>query len=522
MHEKHDDLHQLRQVLLQLVVFLGLRHLVFVVGGLTESDYADSVLMPHLARRTITTLCGWALIGSILVLRTRAFAGWNEIEHGTWLRWFATGLSLIPGLTFATQATNLYFGQEYLVDRIVVLLFVAGVYCRPILILPFTLSLIAFAGQFSIPIDGYGWDRHLLGVHRLEIHLLLVLFSGFLTKSNKQAVASNQSTILLAAVVIAACYWVPGLGKLRMGWVGVPTVQISFFGAWCHGWLAEISAQEVVQYTTHLRSFAIPMQCLVLLIECGAVFVLVRRVALMLLPMWAAFHIGAWLLYGFSFWGWITIDAAAFLYVWKCEARFRFGWRQITLACLLVGSSGFWLSPNRLAWFNAPFTNTFHVIATTAEGEQFEVHPSALAPYDYVFTMQQFGEIATEPQLVGPYGATTNRKTALSSGPELAGRQQRRSIVVKDSKLRDQLTGLLTRYATSWNAGLTNGSTFSLIEPPPLLNSTRPVAQVANRQIRSIKVQRRRSWLTGEKVVSEVAEVCLCIQIEPGRGASLP
>ena len=510
-----SDLRQLLQVLLHLAVFLVLRYLVFDVGCVAEEDYSQAFLLRAVAIRLVTTLPGWFLLIGFIVARDWLLLPWDRLQHGKWLRGFAVAVACVVALSFVGQARNLYFDQEYLADRVSLIVLAFSIWFRPALIVPFTLCLIAFAGQFAIPIDGYGWDRHLLGVHRLEVHLLLIVIVGYLTTSQQMSIAPSRSTVLLIAVVLAASYFVPGQGKLRMGWAFVPTAHLSLFGAWSHGWPSNFTAEEIVTLTERLRPTALPMQAMVLLIECGAVLVLVRRVALVLIPMWLAFHGGVWLLYGFSFWAWIVVDLAVFALVWRCPDGFRFNWKQVTLAGLLVVTSVFWLAPNRLAWFNAPLTNTYEITATTRDGSDIVVHPAALAPYDYIFTMQLFGGIANERLSVAPYGATTRSDTALLPGPEIAARQRYKTVRASNPKLREQLASVLKKYGENWNSGQDNTSPLGFLALPPLLNSTRENPSLINRDIVFVSVVRRCTYINGKTVESEVREECLRVDFAP-------
>ncbi len=509
-----SDFRQSLQLSVHLVLLLVLRHLVFDVGNLTEANYSQPFLLPAVAIRLVTTLSGWGLIACLVAARTRLLTSWSELQHGSWLRGFAVGLACVLTLSFASQATNLYFGQNYLADRVCLILLSFAVWFRPILIAPFALCLIAFAGQFSHPIDGYGWDRHLLGVHRLEVQLLLIVIVGYVARPRRNAIATSQPTVLLIAVVLAASYFVPGQGKLRMGWVSFPTAHLSLFGAWSHGWLSDLSAEDIVTLTDRLRPASLLMQGIVLLAECGAVLILVRRAALILLPMWVAFHVGVWLLYGFSFWAWIAIDLAVFTFVLKRPDGFGFNWNQVAVACVLVVTSVFWLSPNRLAWFNTPLTNTYEVTAITSGGKKITIHPKALAPYDYIFTMQLFGGIATEPSQVAPYGATTSRATARLSGPEIAERQRVKTVKIRDPKLKAQLTSLLKRYGESWNRGRDNTFISGLSALPALLNSTRKNPSMTGRDIETLSIVRRCTYLRQGAIQSEVREECLRVDFD--------
>lgn len=508
-------------LILHWIGFVVFSRFVFLLGELGPADYESAFLTPIVGWNLIASPLTWMIAAGLLPavflpllfsrFPVRTLSSWHQVEHGRLLRFFAVGLSVIVAITFAGQSVNLFFGQEYLPDRVLLLVLAVGIWLHPIMIVPFTVMVVAVGGQIAIPVSGYGWDRHFLGINRLPIQLLVVICVGTLVRLVDKP-SKSQSTTLLIVIVIASFYWVPGFGKLRSGWVMVPNVHLALFGSWSHGWLSGYSGESIAKFTQQMAVFAIPMQVTVLLIECGAVFIANRRVALFLLPMWALFHLGAWAMFGYSFWAWILIDGTLFVFVFNRPNDFKFGWSECIVAFLLVGSSGLWLNPNRLAWFNAPLANSYRVFATTSEGESFEIAPAEFAPYDYLFTMQFFSAISSQHQLVGPYGATSVSQRALMDGAVLAVAQAKTGERKPDLVLRGQLTSLLSRYVIEWNSGRDNHSTLSFLATPALLNSTVPKTRPAGSKIVAVRIVRVRSYLTDETAVRETVEECLEIE----------
>lgn len=506
--------YRIAMIASHILVFLGLRWTVFGVGILDELAYRDASLLPALGENLVTSPQGWTLLLGGSFFWRRASQSWQTLSTPNCLRWFATGVAFFLASQFASQGINLYFGQMHALERALLLVFALAIAIRPLFILPFLLIFIAYAGQFAFPIEGYGWDNHLLGIHRFEIFMLLAILGTFFIhfRGEEEPIVPN-STLYLGVLIIASFYFEPGIGKLRIGWPIIPTAHNSLFGAWSHGWLSWLSGENIAHYVQLLKPLAIPMQMFVIAIELGAVFALWRRCALILLPCWVIFHVGAWINYGFSFWSWMLVDLAVFLFILQQRDSFRFGLKECALGILLIGGSRFWLDPNRLAWFNARLTNTFHVVATLEDGSKLQVPPQALAPYDYIFTMQMFSGISNKQLLVGPYGATTSRSTAQSLGSKLKQIQRRTPNSQFTPRLTEQLRRLLHAYGTQWNAGRTNQSVFSTVSPPPVLNTTLAWEELTEHRIQSLYLERRVHVLTEHSVVTEVAQECLRIEL---------
>ena len=503
------------QTLAHVVVFLCLRAFVFSVGSLGEDAYWSPVLLLSLGWRFLSNPLYYSVPVAVWLLRRRVFVAWDAVPFARQLQWFATGLALMLAATFGGQEFNLFFNQEYLIDRSVLLVLAILVAVRPFFVLPFVILAVCLGGQFCFPMSEHAWDVHLLGIYRLPVHLLLIILCGFVFES-KARVPGFNSTILLTMVVVASGYWVPGITKLRMGWVTLPSVHYSLFGGWCHGWLSFIDAPQIADMTNRLRPFAVSLQCATVLFECGALFILCRRVALILLPVWVLFHVGALALYGYAFWMWILIDLSVFLLVLKrpvCLQSFK--WQHFLIALVLIGVSSRWLNPNRLAWFNAPLCNTYHFVAVGDSGARYALTPQFFAPYDYVFTMNWFEYVSTQRQVTGPYGTTMNGRFSAMSGSQLANTQIERGNKAADPILTAELTRFLQEYLRNWNTRRSNSaSMFQQLKPPVLLNTTlKPVKIPLQERIESVEIVRVRTVLLDATVDREQVEVCLTVAV---------
>lgn len=531
------------QIAVHLALFWCLRKSVFSIGNLNEEAYWSPSLIVEIGQRFLTNSQYWLLPIGILLLRNLLFADWNTVESGRPLRWFSTGLAIMLAAVFGGQEFNLFFDQAYTVDRIVLFLLAGLVALRPIFIVPFVLLTIGIGGQFCFPISAYEWQHHLLGVYRLPIHLLLVILCGILFEA-KDHTAGPQlwswpfpelsrvflvligrtnvtrslpfcSTVLLMLVIVASGYWVPGIAKLRMGWMTVPNVHMAFFGAWCHGWLASVEPERVAAITAHIKPFSGLLQFATILFECGALFILCRRFSLLLLPLWILFHLSAIALFGYAFWMWALIDLSVFLFVKFCPHRLNsFRWQHVLISMLLISTSWRWLSPNQLAWFHAPLCNNYRFVAVGSSGTRYVLPPQFFAPYDYIFTMNSFDYAATQRTISGPYATTVNTDIVVMPGLQLAEIDARSPAKPADPVSTAELTRFLKNYLQHWNTNRSNASAFGIIEPPSLLNATlEDVVIPAHEQIKLVEVIRVRSVLLPDTVVKMDVEVCLTVAI---------
>ena len=507
----------LASVALCVVLTLVLRKVVFSVGALPEAAFTEAALVPAVFRECLRSpaLCGLICLG--VVLRRRFLVTWSNAFSLPEIRWFAVGLSTALAATFATQDANLYFDQHYNVDRFLLLGLVLLVSLRPVFILPFVIHAIAFGGQVAVPMSDYGWDEHLLGIYRLPIHLLLAIFAGALLhgqgeQGRRRAV---RTTVILCFVIVAAGYWVPGITKFRMEWASVPNVHYSFFGAWCHGWQQDISAAEVLSLTHRIAPYAVSLQWATVVFECAALFVLWRRVSMPLMIVWCIFHLGALALYGYAFWLWICIDLSLFVFLLRRRQVFdAFRWQHLFLALLLVATSGRWLSPNRLAWFNSRLANTYQFVAVTSEDRRVELPSKFFAPYDYQFTMNWFEYLSTKSQVTGPYATTMDSRVATLTGEQILEKQEMRGRKERDMERTAELTKFLSTFAGNWNRRRTSAGMFGSFQPPALLNTTHAPARIlSTERIAAIEVVRIRSVMLSDRIDVNPTETCLRVSV---------
>ncbi len=500
---------------IHVAAFLAVRYAVFSIGVLSEADYEEQILVLRVVKRCFRSIIFWPLVTSVLVFRKRLLLSWSQLSPLPEFRWFAAGMALALTATFGAQEFNLYFGHAYLIDRLVLLGLALLIALRPVFIVPFAIQVVAVGGQFSYPMSAHGWDEHMLGIYRLPIHLLLVIFTALLLRSDDDDRQAARSTVLVSLVVIAAGYWVPGITKLRMDWMTVPNVQYSFFGAWCHGWLCGVSPDRVVEVTNSLRRVAVPLQWATVLFECGAIFVLWRRMSLILLSVWIIFHFGALVLYGYAFWLWILIDASALVFVFfRREVVCELKWQHAVLAALLIATSSRWLNPNRLAWFNAPLANSYQFVAVTDKQKRYELPPEFFAPYDYIFTMKWFEYASEQRQVTGPYATTMDRRYALMTGDALRRTQEQRGQKQRDEIRVEELSRFLKRYMKNWNTKRNNSSALQYLKPPTLLNSTCKTANIpVDETVLAIEIQRIRTVFNQGSIERKNMNMCLRVDV---------
>ena len=219
-------------------------------------------------------------------------------------------------------------------------------------------------------------------------------------------------------------------------------------------------------------------------------------------------------MYGYAFWVWILIDLGLFMFILCRPDSVNFRWQHCLTALLLISTSGRWLNPNRLAWFNAPLANTYHFVAIGTSGTRYNLTPDFFAPYDYIFTMNWFDYLSRKKQLTGPYATTMEKRYATMTGRQLAESQARRGTKMEDLSRTSELTVLLQHYIRNWNTKRHNHSKLQFLKPPALLNTTLPEVIIPlDDRIDSVEIVRFQTVLLETTVTREQAEVCITVRI---------
>ena len=238
-------------VVATLGTFRALDLLTSRLGQLPAAAYHERVFVDNVVARSWQLLASrvpWWLgvmiaalvVGSFVidarlfrgVLRQRLlgmFAGWQAIQHGRELRWLVGGVTGIGTWALSGYATNLYFGELHVVDRLVVVALWIGILWRPIFALPYAVVAAAVAAQFVVPLGFITWT---------EMELILrfaVLVGAFWIV--RAATHERRSDVLVFAwcCLLAAAYWTSGLGKLRIGWLAHPHLHLLMLGAYANG-----------------------------------------------------------------------------------------------------------------------------------------------------------------------------------------------------------------------------------------------------------------------------------------------
>ena len=388
-----------------LFIYMALDRAIMRTALLGQDQYAHPFIFPEIFRNSVgKPLLIFLPLFGVLIWRKALWISWKSFEMEKVLRWFITLVSLILAWAFSTYDFNFYFNHSHLVDRILLLVLVAGVFWKPIFVFPFVLLSLALMWQFNYPFGPYSLTQQILLIH------ILVLFLGMIVLSAVLRRQKIDDFVFIALTMVASSYWWPGIGKVQLNWVSLGHIYQLLFATYSKGWLAFLDPSSIESLGKFFSWLDWPMRIMTLTVEVGHFLPLWRRNGLrVFLGAWILFHFGIFMMTGICFWYWIILDAILLILLLK-NTHFKslpiFTKEHFFISLLLIVGCKFWLKPINLAWYDTriSYSPRFEVIGES--GAPYALAPYFFSPFEYQFTMDNFLYLGKEKRLPVIWGTT--------------------------------------------------------------------------------------------------------------------
>lgn len=408
---------------LLFATFAGLNRILLCPCVLVEESYRKPVVV-------VAAIANWDIsprllvivaLAALLLARWRSvWVRWVEVDPGGRIRAISFACAGVLGWMYSTYAWNHYLGVGHWVDRLLLGSLAIAIFWRPVFVFPFLFTLWPLLGQFQIPLGGFSW-----AVAYLPARILLLLATLFLWGIVRRQWYCAEFWFLLLCLV-AGHYFTPGLGKLKNGWLVYDHIYYLLPNTYANGWLGFLSETRISQITRLLSVANVPMKLFAAVAEMGAIaFVWRHGISKLFLVAWVLFHVGVLALSGICFWPWIIIDLTLLVLIWKRHLLAEHQQDRVhqIASLLLIGSAYWWSGAVNLSWIDSPATYTYRVVGISEEGQEYEVPPHALTPFEYQFMLGDLHYVADHPGLNITWGATDrttfSRLRDVTSGAEL-------------------------------------------------------------------------------------------------------
>lgn len=417
---------ELGVVLALFVTYLIVDRVTQSLALITQADLDRPAMVAAAIANRWWLYLAVAILAVIVTLgrRERIAAPWDSIDHGATLRVLALPLVVYLVWEGALHPYNFVADEAHVLDRVLVAVLGGAALFRPVLLIPFIVqfriineqSLFPFGTAAAKNVDEF---LVLALVGLAACYLLFIVFGR----------TSSSAVVLLLGALVAAHFFVPGRGKLGLGWLTGNDIANLPLGSHTAGWLGGSDGSWARTVADGFESFSIPVMAATLVLELGSVFAVFHpRLLRWWLPGSLLFHLVTFATTGFFFLGWAALEIG--LLVLLVRPRFsQWVMENATpargiIASLAVLAGPVLFHPPGLAWIDGPISYGYEVEATGESGRSYHVPLSAFAPLDHemTFSRLQFG--ATVP-LSGAYGAlaTTSELApleALSSFDDVA------------------------------------------------------------------------------------------------------
>ncbi|MEZ5408091.1 MAG: hypothetical protein R2761_08705 [Acidimicrobiales bacterium] len=393
-------------VLGTFVLFTVVEHLARAAAVVTAADLdRPSLLAAAAAHRwwALAPLAAAAAAAAMLRPR-RLLAPWNELEQGRALRWFTGVLVVLLAWQASCYPYNWLAGRLHGVDRLAVVALAAAALARPAFLVPFAVAVRIVAEQFVLPFDTPAGRN----IDDLLVLVVLAVAAGHLVYV---ATGRNRTApvLLVAASALAAHFFIPGKGKIAIGWLTAGDLGNLPISSYAAGWRGNGDGSWARWLADLLHAVRAPAMAGILAVELGSIVAVTRpRLLRWWLPAAVGFHLAVFAITGFWFLSWIAVEVGLFVLLTAPSLR---SWaaanatpaRGVVAVAAVLGAPVLFHPPG-LAWLDAPVSYGYRITATGVSGSRYSVDSEALAPLGHhvAFDRLQLGAAVSAS---GAYGA---------------------------------------------------------------------------------------------------------------------
>ncbi|MDB5339195.1 MAG: hypothetical protein JWN70_4814 [Planctomycetaceae bacterium] len=397
----------LQSVGLMIATFAVCRMVLFNWTKLPEAAYFSPSILGAMCLH-------WRSALAIVAVGVFVWQGWSrlrwvDLDQGIALRCFIGVISGTLAWTFSVYDYNLYYDQGYYSERFLLVALWIGCLWRPVLIVPFTALVYGVVHQFDHPIACTWTDKRAL----FDVLSLFVAFLGLrLWKAPSWRAIPVNEFFYLAIILQAANYFVPGMGKMLLGWPFIERLDNLFIASYLNGWFGFLSTEQALAWGKLIADWNPFLVWSSLAVELSALFCLWnRRGCMLILVGCMGLHGMICLTTGILFWKWVILDSAligvlAMRNREMTEMLFAPSRRWLSVGLILAAPLYF--DSHWLAWYDTELNEIYHLEAVTPSGKTYNIPRTLLTPYEVYFAQNKFHFLSDEKFINGRYGTTVS------------------------------------------------------------------------------------------------------------------
>ena len=329
-------------------------------------------------------------------------------------------------------------------ERMLLILLTISIYYYPILLLPYLFVLINFFNA---------WVHHaMMPIRILKMFVsywaALVVIKHLAWIEKFDFSCTFVPFVLLMLCVQASHYFIPGVGKLKLGnkwdsWILENETHYLIISAYNWGWLQFLPERLVVNIVNTIKNCNQIINLYTIICQCG-LFALIANssICLLLLTCCTLLNIGIFLATGICFWEYALTNTFMIFLISNLSNDISttlfspLNWFTYLLILCLPLNGKVW-APYSMSWWDTPFIGRVHWRVVGKSGKIYEVYNNFMCPYEHLYG-RTYGYFLVDQNILHDH----------------------LGIIWKDKELRDQiiaskgnlqkLTGLNNKFGTNY------------------------------------------------------------------------
>lgn len=505
---------------------LGLMIAAFVVSRMVLFSWTKLPEAAYFSPSIILAMC-WNWRSALVVAAVGIFVWqgfsrlrWADLDPGIALRGFIGVVAGTLAWTFSVYDYNLYYDQGHYFERVLLVALWAASLWRPVLIVPFTALVYGIVHQFDHPIACTWTDKRAL----FDVLSLFVAFLGVrLWKAPAWRSIPAGEFFYLVIVLQAANYFVPGMGKLLLGWPFVERLDNLFVASYLNGWFGFLTTEQALGWAKLIAYWNPFLVWSSLVVELCALFCLWnRRACMVILVSCIGLHGMICLTTGILFWKWIVLDIALIAVLAirdRASTEKLYAADRRWLSVALIVCAPLYFDSHWLAWYDTELNECYHLEAVTSSGKTYNIPRTLLTPYEVYFAQNKFHFLSQDKFVNGRYGTTVSWEVTrrLDGQPATAiaetVREELGHIEYHEKKLA-AFDRFVTRYFQNLNRRGLQHTIPEILQPPQHIYSVVPAPKYAGQEpVVMVRVIHERSLYQRDRIETLKREVLREIRI---------
>ncbi len=494
--------------LLLLVAFYLLSHWLKASATLPLEDYQSPVVFVAFLTNLFShwKLAAEGILGMGLLFwgRSQLHCRWPDLEWGLSLR-LLVGVSLVAvAWPLITSEYNYFVDRSHLWDRLLVAVLAAAVIYRPAFVFAFLAVSTPLIFEFAAPIGRYSWAFFGMPLHVLTLFAAWLLLGMLINRRRPEPL------VFLLFCLIAGHYWIPGVPKLRWGWLFDNHIFYLLPATYSNGWLAFLSPESISSLANKMAMLNFPMKLGALILECGCLLIVTgkRNCVLFFLAGYVTFHLAVLAISGIFLWQWMMVEGVVFYLVWKRKIASDLGFFSIgrrIAAVGIVALAPYWLQSAALSWYDSPVNYVYRFESVKPNGERYSLGPRFFSPFDELFSFSAFSYLMPDQKLLPiTWGATSkeiaNELKQAHSPSDIFALEMRRGQLKFDVEKVQEMREFLIQYVSAYNrAPRQNIWLRYLTAPPGIVTLPRSDAIPMGQTISRIEVTQVVTWFDKQR-----------------------